>query len=400
MSWYHLAITTIINYTLSGGIGGYVDPLTFKLGDGVYLISIVYTLSPSDVSGSYEVSVEVYQQGRRILLESDKKKIPQTTVYIVDGKEIIARPGRYRILFRVSSSGKESHIGFPLTIEENEHLNLSSLVFVSRFYEDTTKAPFKRGDIAFLPNPSATFKDTLRYFFEIYDVIPDTSKLVINWSINRGDKLIAHGKPQVIPVKLKDFSYRGSIPLEQLEDGEYTLRFQVVDIALNEKRVLKRNFRIKRGLALNMDDDIRYFIDYIASAEELAEFKKIKDEKARRLWIEKFWQKKDPTGTFYPLFRQRVLEADAKFSTPFKKGRYTDRGRVYILFGMPDEIRREEIGVSQKSYQIWVYYRNNYKFVFYDQFNTGDYRLTASNVPGFGVYREDIDQYFDFNLGE
>jgi GWxTD domain-containing protein len=173
-------------------------------------------------------------------------------------------------------------------------------------------------------------------------------------------------------------------------DGEYNLKFEVVDLGLNIKKVLRHYFIVQReGILLN--DEIRYFIDYIASPNELNEFKNIKDMKSKNLWIEKFWKMKDPDGSFYPIFRQRVIEADLKFSTPFKKGRFTDMGKIYILFGQPDDIRREEIALGTKSYVIWIYYDGNKKFKFYDQLGTGDYKLLFSNVQGFGQYLPDIE---------
>ncbi len=399
MSWYHLVITIISKVALSGGIGGFVDPIHFKLGEGVYLISFPYTLSPADLGKDYELTIEIYSEGKRVLIESEKKKVPDNAVYIVDGHEVVARPGNYEVVFRISSAGKESHATFPVRIDEYDRLNLSSVVFVSRFYDDPSRAPFRRGELGFLPNPSASFRDTMKYFFEIYDLVPDSSKLMIRWYIEQEGKLVARGTPRVIPVKLSSMYYRGSVPLSELDNGEYKITFEVVDIPYGVRRTISREFTVDRQ-NIAMDDDIRYFIDYIATPEELAEFRSIRDEDRKKEWIEKFWMRKDPTGTFYPVFRQRVLEADAKFSTPFKKGRYTDMGRVYILFGMPDEIKREEIDVTQKAYQMWIYYSNNLKFVFYDQFNTGEYILTASNVPGFGRYIQDIDQFFDFNRGE
>jgi len=398
MSWYHLVITIFGEIALSGNIGGFVDPIYFKLGDGVYLVSFTYTLSPTDLGKDYELTVEIYADGKRVLLESEKKKVPKDAVYIVDGHEVVAKPGEYDVIFRVRSGGRESHAKFPIKIEEYDKLNLSSLVLVSQFYDDPSNAPFRRGEVGFLPNPSASFKDTLRYFFEIYDLEPGASKLSVRWYIHSGNELVAQGTPRIIPVDLSSMYYKGSIPLASLDNGRYRITFEVVDIGLGLKRTISKDFRINRT-AIALDDDIRYFIDYIASAEELKEFKSILDPERKKEWIEKFWAKKDPMGTFYPVFRQRVLEADAKFSNPFKKGRYTDMGKVYILFGMPDEIKREEISVSGKAYQIWVYYSDNLKFIFFDPFNTGEYKLMASNVPGFGTYVQDIDQYFDFYIG-
>ncbi len=83
---------------------------------------------------------------------------------------------------------------------------------------------------------------------------------------------------------------------------------------------------------------------YLLKGERLLKFKNLKTEKERQQFSEKYWQELDP----YPYdtqnelkmeFEGRVREANVRFSTNYKKGWRTDKGRVYILYGHPDEIK-------------------------------------------------------------
>jgi GWxTD domain-containing protein len=388
-----VGLTTLDNksYVLDGTIRGYVEPIYFKLSGDIYIVNFVYSINPNDISENYQIYLRIFLDRQKLMEEKKDKKISKNAIYMVDSYEILSKPGKYMVKFEVKTKAKSSKIEFPLIIEEDSNLNFSSLVLSSSFYEDSLNSPFYRNGIGFLPNPSNIFKDTIFYFFEIYDIKKDSQKLFLRYIIeDKNDSAILISSPQLIIKDKEQIIISGKIPLNNVPDGEYNLKFEVVDLGLNIKKVLRHYFIVQReGILLN--DEIRYFIDYIASPNELNEFKNIKDIKSKNLWIEKFWKMKDPDGSFYPIFRQRVIEADLKFSTPFKKGRFTDMGKIYILFGQPDDIRREEIALGTKSYVIWIYYDGNKKFKFYDQLGTGDYKLLFSNVQGFGQYLPDIE---------
>ncbi|MEO0202456.1 MAG: GWxTD domain-containing protein [candidate division WOR-3 bacterium] len=381
------------SYVLDGSIRGYVDPIYFKLSGDIYVVVFVYSINPSDISQKYQLFLRIFRDREKLMEEKRDKNLSKTAIYVVDSYEILAKPGKYNIRFEIKSSKKNSKVEFPLEILEDSSLNFSSIVLVSKFYDDSLNSPFYRNGIGFLPNPFNSFKDTLFYFFEIYDVKIDSQKLAIKYFIENAinDSIVLISTPQLITKNKEQFIISGKIPLNELIDGEYILNFEIVDLGLNIKKVLRKPFFVQREEFL-LNDEIRYFIDYIASSSELEEFRKINDRQTKNLWIEKFWKRIDPENSFYPIFRQRVIEADLKFSTPFKKGRYTDMGKIYILFGQPDDIRREEIAVGTKSYIVWIYYEGNRKFKFYDQLGTGEYKLLFSNVPGFGQYLPDLER--------
>jgi GWxTD domain-containing protein len=128
------------------------------------------------------------------------------------------------------------------------------------------------------------------------------------------------------------------------------------------------------------------------------------------------------------LFRSRMAEADARFGGT-QRGSLTDRGRVYVNFGEPNEVHKElapqeedliyyflrreidqteadEAGgrphrhpMDTSPYQVWYYINwgqplfpevkaqlrgggGGLRFIFVDEMGTGDYRLIYTNLFG------------------
>ena len=77
---------------------------------------------------------------------------------------------------------------------------------------------------------------------------------------------------------------------------------------------------------------------------------------------------------------QRVTYANTNLGVAFHPGWKTDRGRVYIVYGAPDDIERYANSQESLPYEIWHY--NNLSggviFVFLDRSGTGFYELVHS----------------------
>jgi GWxTD domain-containing protein len=99
-----------------------------------------------------------------------------------------------------------------------------------------------------------------------------------------------------------------------------------------------------------------------------------------------FWDKRDPSpgsseNELFTEFYRRVDISNRNFSFTRKEGWRTDRGRVYIVFGPPDRIEHSTpMGYTQADYEVWYYDELREKFVFYDEFGFGDFRLVSGNV--------------------
>jgi GWxTD domain-containing protein len=146
----------------------------------------------------------------------------------------------------------------------------------------------------------------------------------------------------------------------------------------------------KESLSKWLDGPIHYLVD----SAEIKEFKAQKTDKDRADFIERFWRRRDPTANtlvneYRQLFWNRVKEANEKFLDSPKPGWQTDRGRIYILYGPPDEMKEDpnakatsEVGDSRGLIR-WVYLkpggRNDMDPVVYVPFVrdvTGEYHVS------------------------
>lgn len=81
-------------------------------------------------------------------------------------------------------------------------------------------------------------------------------------------------------------------------------------------------------------------------------------------------------------FEARCDESEV-YATIFREGWQTDRGRVFILFGRPDEVERAPIQVDILPYETWSYFgQGTETFVFVDRDGSGNYEQVYSTVPG------------------
>lgn len=83
-------------------------------------------------------------------------------------------------------------------------------------------------------------------------------------------------------------------------------------------------------------------------AEEKTQWKRLRDDAARRSFIDDFWQRRDRTqdtqeNEFRTDFLRRVAFADHTFVTEKTRGSLTDRGRVFVLLGPPKVIRQNNL---------------------------------------------------------
>ncbi len=87
-----------------------------------------------------------------------------------------------------------------------------------------------------------------------------------------------------------------------------------------------------------LDEDVVWII----TDEERAAFKQLSNDEERDNFIEAFWQRRDPTpdteeNEYKEEHYQRIAYANEHFASGIP-GWKTDRGRIYIMYGKPDEI--------------------------------------------------------------
>jgi len=130
-------------------------------------------------------------------------------------------------------------------------------------------------------------------------------------------------------------------------------------------------------------------VAYIITAREGAAFNALTTDDEREKFIEQFWLRRDPTpGTVENEMKEehyrRIAYTNQKYSTPAGlPGWKTDRGRVYITYGPPDEIESHPSGSATVAfpYEQWMYRHiagigDNIIVAFDDEGRNGEYHMT------------------------
>lgn len=127
-------------------------------------------------------------------------------------------------------------------------------------------------------------------------------------------------------------------------------------------------------------------LQYVMNYSDWIRLKHAPPEQQRNLF-KKFWDKRNPlpgseTNPLLEEFYRRVQFANENFSPSGVAGWKTDRGRIYIIYGPPDDIYRNDANLfsSEPPYIIWTYNNLRLRFVFVDELNIGDYRLVSKET--------------------
>src|SRR5437762_11358567 len=89
-------------------------------------------------------------------------------------------------------------------------------------------------------------------------------------------------------------------------------------------------------------------VAYIITDEERKAFKKLQTDDERERFIEEFWRRRDPDpdtdeNEYREEYYERIAYANEHFASGIP-GWKTDRGRIYITWGKPDEVESHPSG--------------------------------------------------------
>ena len=153
--------------------------------------------------------------------------------------------------------------------------------------------------------------------------------------------------------------------------------------------------------------------------KEIKIYKHLPDKDAREAFIKEFWEKRDPNPETLENeakieFDRRIEYINRWFSEKTGKGRgwESDRGRVYLLLGEPDERSTGERTIVDRLWgrmrvqaEFWVYNRHRLYLEFRDIKSFGEFRLRswspalleAIKSEKFAIFnKEKVTQRFKF----
>jgi GWxTD domain-containing protein len=207
----------------------------------------------------------------------------------------------------------------------------------------------------------------------------------------------------------------GPLAAQELQKKSTDLVDQSQAPGLTEADKKKQEESLHKELESAYNKWLNEDVAYIITDEERKAFKSLKNDEEREQFIEQFWMRRNPdpdsmTNDYKEEHYRRIAYANEHFASGIP-GWKTDRGRIYIMYGPPDEIEAhpsgghyerptEEGGGSTSTYpfEIWRYryiegVAQNVELEFVDPTMSGEYHLTMdpgekdalAKVPGAGL---------------
>jgi len=190
---------------------------------------------------------------------------------------------------------------------------------------------------------------------------------------------------------------------------------ETVSKPMTEKQRKRQEEKLRKELETPYRKWLNEDVTYIITDEERKAFKRLSTDDEREQFIEQFWLRRDPTpdteeNEFKEEHYRRIAYANEHFASGIP-GWKADRGRIYIVYGPPDEIDSHPSGgtydrpieegggtTSTFPFEDWTYryidgIGNNIKIEFVDTTMSGEYHMTMNPsekdallyVPGAGL---------------
>jgi GWxTD domain-containing protein len=98
----------------------------------------------------------------------------------------------------------------------------------------------------------------------------------------------------------------------------------------------------------------------LATADEIKQFLALTDDAKAKAFIDAFWEKRNPRpgreNRIRETFDERSVQADKLFSEAGYRGRRTDRGTVFVLYGQPEKTEFEVSPIPNgPPIEVWTY---------------------------------------------
>ena len=294
---------------------------------------------------------------------------------------------------------------------------ISDLEMSTDIVVDTTSfhAKFHRDEKLYMVKPNHIFSkinyNKVCIYYELYAVSGNEQDIVNELIIvSRKDEVVLQ-EEGVIDFRKDGTTREKCVDVSGLDDGYYELELKIADESGNAITSRSDYFVVKESKAEyprffpKFEDDTA-LLKYFLNSKQNAVLKGFNNE-AKKNYMERFWKLNDPNpitkeNELADDIRERIAYSNQVFSH-HKDGWQTDRGRIYIKNGPPDEISEysteQDLAFdtgqteampenvfnintkyAQKEYQIWKYNTiEEVAYIFLETTASGNMRLIYSD---------------------
>jgi len=458
MRYFLFSIVIIITQSVFSNITVYFNYGVFNTNNSKPYLETYLTISGnsvkfSPISGGFQANVNVAWKilnGTELVKSSNYNLlspiITDTTQQpsFIDNQRFSLDNGQYNLELVITDNAypdKKTSYSQKINILFNREKKVynSDIQILESYTKSTSQKLLTKSGYDLVPYNINYFPkriNALKFYMETYNL--DTL-------IGKGTKFVYYYYIENNETLEKQFGFSGfqkqsanrinpllaQFDIAHLPSGNYNLVIEVKDstskVQSQKKWFFQRQSDAAQITQSSKIGTIEDFFNSVQSADSLKQFieclwpisstkerewqqtqTKKKEPSLMRSFLVDYW--KNQAGdtanalTIWYNYYKQVLEANALLKCGKQKGYYTDRGRVYLQYGKPDQRNQVNSEPNTYPYEVWQYYRiydkatkrffTNKKFVFANFAIADDcYKLIHSDVKG-----EFYDERWKFKL--
>jgi GWxTD domain-containing protein len=398
--------------------------------------SVVYKALPS---GLFQAAIEVtqlFRQGDSIryynkynLLSPESKDTITSLFNFTDQQRMSLANGTYTMELIIRDKNNPDAKPYNLTESVTmayypNIIGISDVELLSSFKPSVETNKITKNGYELIPLVDNFFGpsvNSLKFYAEVYN----TSSIILNDAFLLSYHIETLEKKRVIDAYTRTSRQAAKpvnilladLDITDLPSGNYNFVIEVRN-RLNELLAVKESFfqRSKGAAPVSESGVVSYnnidvrntFVADYTSKDTLAEYIRclypicstnentfatnqleIADLKLMQQFFYDFWSRRNPLNPSeaWLAYSSEVDKVNAEYSAGKKKGYMTERGRVYLAYGAPNQISKQYAEPTSYPYEIWQYYKvkdeTNRKFVFWSQqIATNDFELLHSDAKG------------------
>jgi len=354
------------------------DDLTFiKNADDVYSAKFEFVITAvsneEELAYTRTIEKEVFEKDFSLTNSREKK------LTIQDDFDL--PPGEFAVKLQVNDlvSNKKIDRKIELDLEEvkKKELALSDILLLEEIEKDST------GNVVnIVPHVMNNFPGRIGHFYIYFDVCSEKipNDIEVKYQFLTKDEEVALDSTFGIQVSENMTGHYIKVDKNTLDKNRYTIILSIEDEDndAEKKKLLSFYWVIVPQTTEDITLAMRQ-MRYIMPDDSLDKYLEAPLPEQKK-YFKSFWAERDPNpntpvNELMEEYFKRVNYSNQQYSSFQDNGWLTDRGRILIKFGAPDDIERHPFELNTTPYIVWRYYTLRKIFVFQDRTGFGDYQL-------------------------